>query len=507
VITETILIGGLGGFLLSILAVFLVTRQRIRQPLNGLLRNISARNAGTSKGGLKTSGAIMGIAFAGLSLMVFYAIWSGIDRSASLFLSAGGLFIIGTLALLNILLVKRSSGSHASPPGTLQLAVRNMARSRARSLTTVALLALGVFTIIITGANRKTFYGADLDKRSGTGGFSFWVETTMPLLDDLGTEKAKKDHGLDEQALKGTSFYQMLTLDGDDASCLNLNQVEKPRILGVDVEAFAGRNAFTFARLLDRVNPNDPWAELKMTYDQDVIPAFADQTVITWSLKKKIGDTLAYMNEAGETLRLVLAGGLNNSIFQGNILIGREHFVENFPSSGGASVMLVDAPKEEASAVSDELERGLNDYGIDVSGTSRRLAQFNSVENTYLVVFMVLGGLGVIIGTLGLGIVIARNLLERREELALLAAVGFSRDLLTRLLLTENVLLLVAGMLTGILAAFIGILPSLLTPSFTLHGTFMVWLVVGVFLSGFIWVWLPVRNMMGKPITTSLRNE
>ncbi len=504
---STILTGGLSGFLLSVAAVFLVTRARLRQPLNGLLRNVStwSGRARRSRTRFPSIAAIAG--FGGALLLLSYSVWSGIDRSASLFLSAGGLFIVGALALMHLLLVRLSTASRSGRPGILALALRNAARGRGRSVTTIALLSLGVFTIIITGANRKTFYGADLDKGSGTGGFSFWVETTMPLHEDLSVAGAMTDYGLDEQELAGTSIYQVMTLEGDDASCLNLNQVEKPRILGVDVDAFTARNAFSFAGILKGVDPGDPWTELRKTYDVGVIPAFADQTVITWSLKKKIGDTLRYLNEEGDLLKLVLAAGLDNSIFQGNILIGREHFAKNFPSAGGASVMLLDVPPGRMEAVSGELERGLNDYGIELTSTSRRLARFNAVQNTYLAVFMVLGGLGVIIGTIGLGIVIARNLLERKEELALLAAVGFSRKHLGRLVMAENLLLLATGLVVGILAAFIGILPSLLSPAFALQGSFVIWLVVGVLLSGLVWVWLPVRSMLGRPLAMSLRNE
>jgi ABC-type lipoprotein release transport system permease subunit len=56
--------------------------------------------------------------------------------------------------------------------------------------------------------------------------------------------------------------------------------------------------------------------------------------------------------------------------------------------------------------------------------TEERLANFHRVENTYLSTFQMLGGLGLILGTLGMAAVLLRNVLERRRELALLRAVG-----------------------------------------------------------------------------------
>ncbi len=507
VFTGTVFIGALSGFLVSVLAVFLVTRFRLKRPLKGIIQNLDQQGRHALRGSSKWPALMVVVLYAATAVLVTYSVRSGVDRNAALFLSAGALFIVGSVMLAGLLLLRVSGGSQRPGAGTARLALKNAARSRTRSLTTVALLALGTFTIIITGANRKTFYGVDLDRSSGTGGFTYWAETTMPLTGDLSDGQVRQEIGLDNEVFGSTTFFQMLTLDGDDASCLNLNQVEKPRILGVDAAAFAERNAFSFTGLLQGIDRQAPWAELQKTYGPGIIPAFADQTVITWSLKRKIGDTLNYLNENGKELKLVLAGGLNNSVFQGNILIARDHFIANFPSSAASSVMLVDAPSESSENVYESLEGVLTDYGIDLSKTSRRLAEFNSVENTYLAVFMFLGGLGVIIGTIGLGVVIARNLIERKQELALLAALGFTRGHLIRLVLTENILLLTAGMVIGILAALIGILPSLLSPSFAIPGNLMIWLLAGVLLSGILWIWIPAARMVARSLVQSLRNE
>ena len=70
------------------------------------------------------------------------------------------------------------------------------------------------------------------------------------------------------------------------------------------------------------------------------------------------------------------------------------------------------------------IEDALTDFGADAIGTAERLAAFHRVENTYLSTFQTLGGLGLLLGTVGLATVLLRNALERRRELALLGAVG-----------------------------------------------------------------------------------
>ena len=59
-----------------------------------------------------------------------------------------------------------------------------------------------------------------------------------------------------------------------------------------------------------------------------------------------------------------------------------------------------------------------------VETTAGRLAAFHGVENTYIAIFHLLGGLGVVLGSAGLGLVTARNLAERKFEFAMLHTLG-----------------------------------------------------------------------------------
>ena len=169
--------------------------------------------------------------------------------------------------------------------------------------------------------------------------------------------------------------------------------------------------------------------------------------------------------------------------------------------------MLVDATPNSQEAVVEMLSRSLVDYGIDITPTNQRLATFKTVENTYLTVFMALSGLGFIIGTIGLGIVLLRNIYERRKELALLLSLGYRKQQVFRLVFIENLYLLVMGWGIGMLAAFMGVLPSLFSPAFDLQGGSIIVLTLGIFISGLMWIYFPLRSALGKPLMQVLRNE
>jgi ABC-type antimicrobial peptide transport system permease subunit len=154
---------------------------------------------------------------------------------------------------------------------------------------------------------------------------------------------------------------------------------------------------------------------------------------------------------------------LEHSIFQSELLISEENFLEQFPSRGGFSYFLLDTPGGSPTATAGALEAGLGDYGFDVTSTAEKLARYQAAENTFLATFQVLGGLGLLLGTLGLAVVMVRNVLERRRELAALRAFGYRRFRLGWMVAVENGFLLVVGMAVGSLAALVAVAPNLLS--------------------------------------------
>ena len=86
---------------------------------------------------------------------------------------------------------------------------------------------------------------------------------------------------------------------------------------------------------------------------------------------------------------------------------------------------------------------------------------FQAVENTYLATFQTLGGLGLLLGTFGLAVILVRNVLERVAELATLRALGYPRSALGWIVFTENALVLVVGLLLGTVAALVAVAPHL----------------------------------------------
>ena len=158
--------------------------------------------------------------------------------------------------------------------------------------------------------------------------------------------------------------------------------------------------------------------------------------------------------------------------------------------------------------IRSELDRGMRDLGWDMELSAGRLANFLAVTNTYLSIFMVLGALGLLVGTFGLVVVLWRSVLERSREIALLKAVGYSRRQIRSLVVREYLFLLFMGIGTGFVTAIVATLPSLVNPDTgTSFSSILIWLAVLV-VNGWIWIQLVTRSALrNEAIYSALRNE
>ena len=521
----TLLWGGLGGLAVALLAIWLTLRRQAAQPARQLMsgnvgegasyhsrpvRGDAVRRFFKCPHGHTTSGrfaiAIAILSFVGVGAILLLMPAGSGEAMAGAFFGAGALLLIGTLSLSRAVLRLMARGRNRPMVSLQGLGFRNMTRRSGRSLAVIAVLACGVFMVIGVWVFRQS-PPADPQKRdSGTGGFALYGDSSLPILHDLNTEAGRKALGLAGQGLDGLQVVQFRARDGDDASCLNLNRAQQPRLLAVQPEVLEQRRAFKFVAGVKGTDKQG-WGLLRMDTDPGVILAVGDERTLRWSLHKNIGSELEYTDETGRDFRVRIVGMLASSVLQGSLIVAENDFVKRFPSVDGYRVLLMDAPPEETEAVTQKLSLGLRDYGLVLTPTQERLAAFSAVENTYLSIFMVLGSLGLVLGSIGLGLVVLRNMLERRGELAMLRAVGFGRGRLQRLIFHEHWGLMLAGLTCGTISAVVAVIPAVRSPGGRVAYVSLCATVVGIAISGAIWVWLAGMLALHGRLFDALRHE
>ncbi len=456
---------------------------------------------------------------AGLAtVMLVFAVASGTTMDPMVFGTIGFPLLVAGLAAF----AEWCHGSHGrlGTPGSaalLGMAARNSAWSPGRSILSVALVAFASFVIVTVAANHRDPTRETQTMSSGTGGFALFAHSEIPLHEDLNSAAARFDLGFsgdDETLLSNAEILALRALPGDDASCLNLYQPQNPRLLGAS-PALVARGGFSFATMLPPADPaaaggydaGNPWTLLYQDFGPGVVPVLGDANSVQWILHLGLGDELIVQDEYGEPLHLRIVGTFAESVFRSELLLSEENLLAHFPSQSGYSAFLVDAAGSDTDAVAAALERTLGPYGFDAERTDQILADFLVVQNTYLATFQLLGGLGLLLGTVGLAVVSVRNVIERRAELATLRAFGFRRNALSRMVLAENAFLLVVGTAIGSTAALIAVAPRFIGGGFELPWASLGLILVAVLTAGIASSVLAVAGALRVPLLPVLKGD
>lgn len=443
-----------------------------------------------------------------ITLVIIGLIKDTPGTNPTIFFICGGLLIISDwLCWRYCLEFIKKHNLLAEHPTPFRLALKNTTHKPMRSMAAVILLSCGLFLTLAVAINKRTTPNPE-DKASGTGGYRFFIKTSNPLTFDLNTPEGKRGLGLDKTLFKDVKFVNMTLSEGDNASCFNLNQVNRPRILGVDFTDFTKPRRFNFSSVGEGISKEMGWQEIQKKSREGDIPAVADQEVILWSMGKLIGSKIELLDESGEKRSLKLEGGLSSSIFQGYVLIPKNDFYRLFPSVGGVRVILVDVPAEKAQKVKEALANALIDYGAEIRICQNRLKDFYRVANTYLSIFLILGGLGILIGTAGFGVIVLRNITERRFELGIMSATGYSKALIKKVITVEHTILITVGALSGSITAFVAVIPALYnssasTPPYGFIITLLTIIILFGICSVYFAAWLATRGN----ILSALRKE
>ncbi len=169
-------------------------------------------------------------------------------------------------------------------------------------------------------------------------------------------------------------------------------------------------------------------------------------------LAHQVGDTLE-MHLGEETLTYTIAGIQEQYHFPG-VFLAKEKVLGLFPSPNALYLYEI-APGEDAEAAAKLIERNYQEVGMDAEASVQEVIREQESFRHILGAMKLFLGLGLIVGVLSLGIVTSRNVLERRQEIGMLRALGFTRRMVRRIFLIEVSFTLLLGALVGLLCAIV----------------------------------------------------
>lgn len=359
----------------------------------------------------------------------------------ALFVISGLLWIVAFGILLRYV-IKRNASKRECYSRT-QFMWSSINASRSQHLMAYWALSMGVFTVFAVGLSRPDFSDTGMFGKA-SGGYQYYIDSRVPIQYDLNNSDVRNKLSLTELP-DDTEFLHFLRHTADEASCLNLNKVETPTVLGVDLKAMESFG----------LKAEDNKSTDGSTKELGISSFYVDSEALIWSMMKSVGDTIIYKNGKGIDVPVVIAGSYPTGIFHGNAIMSQQDFRRLWPEESGVEVLLLKSSRPDVAA--ELLSIAMNEYGLNVQSTDERIKMFFEVTDTYLLIFLTLGGLGMLLGIFSLIIIVRKNLTAQQHSIEQYKVLGYRENILEGMLIRENVVVPIYAIVIGATGSLLSI--------------------------------------------------
>ena len=226
--------------------------------------------------------------------------------------------------------------------------------------------------------------------------------------------------------------------------------------------------------------------------------------------------------ETGATQNLKLIGILEPQVsgilFDLIGVIGQIEMVEQLADGGFRDsffVTTVDGRKSFEDETAKGIESTLLERGVQADSVQDQIDSVAAQSQTFQLLFELFMGLGLIVGIAALGVIAFRTVVERRQQIGMLRAIGYSRRLVAASFFFESSFIALTGISMGVILGSALSYNLLTSPEFT-DGTelnFQVpWLrlviIVGIaYIASALMTLIPARSASRVAVAEALRYE
>jgi putative ABC transport system permease protein len=175
------------------------------------------------------------------------------------------------------------------------------------------------------------------------------------------------------------------------------------------------------------------------------------------------------------------------------------------------------APGVDSEGVAKEIKATLLTKGVQATSIDEVIAEQQAQSIGFMRIFQLFMGLGLFVGIAALGVIAFRAVVERRQQIGMLRAIGYQRGTVALTFLLESSFIALMGILSGVVGAAILSRNLMTSESFTETATdsftfFIPWTEVIVFVViayvfSLLLTWWPSRGAAKVPVAEALRYE
>lgn len=432
-----------------------------------------ARALGVNDRAAHTIAGVALVAWWLLPARIYDALVGTLAWDFSVWIVAGLMVVLGATwtimynADVALALVTRVAGRIRSLAPVVRMAVAYPLRSRLRTSMTLAMFTLVVFTLV-TGATISGSFINDLDDlESFSGGFD--VRAAVPPLrpiDDMrdAVAQAALSSGLDAADIETLGAQSMVPVEARQAGTTTF--ADYP-VRGLDDE-FLATSTYGLAAVAEGyVSAADVWdamvgrpglavvdpfvAPRRNEFMFGVLPDFQLEGFYVEDHVFDPVDVEVRDPASGAELSLTVIGVLDDSVpwEMAGITTSQGTLAPLGDRAQPTTFWLGLAEGAEPDVVAAALESAFFDSGIEAQTLQDRLDE--AVASSWTVNRLIQGfiGLGLVVGVVALGVVSARAVVERRQQIGVLRAIGFQPGMVRLAFLAEASFVSLAAIAVG----------------------------------------------------------
>jgi putative ABC transport system permease protein len=455
-----------------------------------------------------TAGGIVVVVILLLPWSAWEDVFGQLKMDFSTWIAAGLMIVVGAVwvivynadVLLGLLM--RTLGRIRPLAPILRISMAYPLASRFRTGTTLAMFTLVVFTLVTGAASTGSFtrsfgqadkFGGGFDVRAGT-------DAAAPI-DDMGAavKRSAELRGIDFTAVGSQSVLAV--------HAKQLGTARPPEtyvVRGLD-RPFLEHTTFALGAVARGYGGSgDVWRALAKqpglaVADSYIVPrrdhwgltiSETDFRLTGFLFEDGVFDPIPVQvrdPQTGKTLRLTVIGILSDTAPWEMIGLStsQDAVTAAFPGRTRPTIhYFALGPREDADAVAARLESAFLTSGMEAESIEQVAADAvaaNLLMNRLIQGFM---GLGLLVGVAALGVISARAVVERRQHIGVLRALGFRRRMVEAAFLLESSFValtsIVVGTLLGLLLAYEIVLDTRKQPSWSDLQLVVPWLNLGL---------------------------
>jgi putative ABC transport system permease protein len=474
--------------------------------------------------------AIVGDRFDAGGIELFFI--SGISIVA-----ASTMIIVQNLDLM-LKMVRLIGGKFRGSLSSVRLGIAYPSANPGRAGMTIAMFALIVFSIVVMGTMNNIFSQAILAEEANAG---MQIRVDVPManpIDDFSA--ALEDAGIDTSVLGppgridnvGSLLDQQL-VENDDGemewqSGIFVQSMDATYLVETQLHFTARADGFDSDEAVREALKNDPnvvvipsnlatkdddTSDFNLgfvpgaTFDQ--IPAEGSFAPHEFQMRGADGETrtLTVIGVLDADYTMLFSYYIGTPTMEQLIAPEEPRFV---------SYYMTVADGADAGQIAADIERELLPYGVQGVDIEQEMIDGQEQQSTFMVVMQGFMGLGMIVGVAAVGVISYRAVVERRQQIGMLRALGFQTSTVARAFVIETAVVVVLGSVSG---AVLGLILSwnLVNDPATTGGIGTVdfqvpWstvlITVGVaIVSALIMSWFPARQASNTLPAEALRYE